>query len=242
MDFIYIAGAASIAALVFAIAKYGAIMKADAGDSKMQEISKQVQDGAAAFLKAEYKWLTVFVAVVAVAIFFSDAEQGLGQKTAIAFVAGAAASAIAGYFGMHTATRSAVRTTQAARTGLAEALDVSFGSGVVMGMSVVGLALLGLVIFITLYAPELIPRASSTSSASASAPPPSRSSRASAAASSPRPPTSAPTSSARSRRASPRTTPATPAPSPTTSATTSATWPAWAPTCSSPTSARSSPP
>jgi K(+)-stimulated pyrophosphate-energized sodium pump len=154
MDFIYIAGAASIAALVFAIAKYGAIMKADAGDSKMQEISKQVQDGAAAFLKAEYKWLTVFVAVVAVAIFFSDADQGLGQKTAIAFVAGAAASAVAGYFGMHTATRAAVRTTQAARTGLAEALDVSFGSGVVMGMSVVGLALLGLVIFITIYAPE----------------------------------------------------------------------------------------
>ncbi|MBL6757808.1 MAG: sodium-translocating pyrophosphatase [Planctomycetes bacterium] len=154
MDFIYIVGAASIAALVFAIAKYGAIMKADAGDSKMQEISKQVQDGAAAFLKAEYKWLTVFVAVVAVAIFMSDADQGLGQKTAIAFVAGAAASAVAGYFGMHTATRSAVRTTQAARTGLAEALDVSFGSGVVMGMSVVGLALLGLVIFITAYAPE----------------------------------------------------------------------------------------
>ena len=152
--FLNVAAGAAIAALVFAIAKYFAIMKADAGDSKMQEISKQVQDGAAAFLKAEYKWLTVFVVAVAVAIYLSDPEQGLGQKTAIAFVAGAAASAIAGYFGMHTATRSAVRTTQAARTGLAEGLDVSFSSGVVMGMSVVGLALLGLVVFIKLYAAD----------------------------------------------------------------------------------------
>lgn len=152
--FLYVAGAAAIAALIFAIAKYGAIMKKDAGDSTMQEISKQVQEGAAAFLKAEYKWLTVFVAIVGAAIYFSSAEQGLGQKTAIAFVAGAAASAIAGYFGMHTATRSAVRTTQAARTGLSEGLDVAFSSGIVMGMSVVGLALLGLVIFVYIYAPE----------------------------------------------------------------------------------------
>ncbi len=154
MDFIPIAGGAAALALVFAFVKYGSIMKRDAGDAKMQEISKQIQDGAAAFLKAEYKWLAVFVVVVGAAIFMSDAEQGLGQKTAIAFVAGAAASAVAGYFGMHTATRSAVRTTQAARTGLSEGLDVSFSSGVVMGMSVVGLALLGLVAFTYLYAPE----------------------------------------------------------------------------------------
>ncbi|MEM6572082.1 MAG: sodium-translocating pyrophosphatase [Planctomycetota bacterium] len=154
MTFLYVAGAAAVAALLFAFVKYGAIMKADAGDSKMQEISRQIQDGAAAFLKAEYKWLAVFVLVVGAAIFFSDAEQGLGQNTAIAFVAGAAASAIAGYFGMHTATRSAVRTTQAARTGLSAALDVSFSSGVVMGMSVVGLALLGLSIFTALYASD----------------------------------------------------------------------------------------
>ena len=154
MTFLYVAGAAAVAALLFAFVKYGAIMKADAGDSKMQEISRQIQDGAAAFLRAEYKWLAVFVLVVGAAIFFSDAEQGLGQNTAIAFVAGAAASAIAGYFGMHTATRSAVRTTQAARTGRSAARDVSFSSGVVMGMSVVGLALLGLSIFTALYASD----------------------------------------------------------------------------------------
>ena len=115
--FLNVAAGAAIAALVFAILKYGGIMKQDAGDSKMQEISKQILEGAAAFLQAEYKWLTVFVIAVGAAIFFSG-QQGLGQDTAIAFVAGVAASAVAGYFGMHTATRSAVRTTQAARTSL----------------------------------------------------------------------------------------------------------------------------
>ena len=154
MTFLYVAGAAAVAALIFAIAKYFAIMNKDAGDAKMQEISKQVQEGAAAFLKAEYTWLSVFVLAVGAAIYFSDPADGLGQKTAIAFVAGAAASAIAGYFGMHTATRAAVRTTQAARTGLSEGLDVAFGSGIVMGMSVVGLALLGLTIFVHQYAPD----------------------------------------------------------------------------------------
>ncbi|MCA8978739.1 MAG: sodium-translocating pyrophosphatase, partial [Planctomycetes bacterium] len=132
--------------------KFGAIMKKDAGDSKMQEISRQVQVGAAAFLKAEYKWLAVFVVVVAVLIALSSAENGLGAKTAVAFVAGACASAVAGYFGMHTATRAAVRTTQGARTSLTEGLNVAFSSGVVMGMSVVGLALIGVVIFTFLYA------------------------------------------------------------------------------------------
>ena len=76
MDFIPIAGGAAALALVFAFVKYGSIMKRDAGDAKMQEISKQIQDGAAAFLKAEYKWLAVFVVVVGAAIFMSDAEQG----------------------------------------------------------------------------------------------------------------------------------------------------------------------
>ena len=146
-------GAAALA-LVFAIVKYGGIMKRDAGNEKMQDISKQVQDGAAAFLKAEYKWLAVFVLIVFGAIAMSSEENGLGMKTAVAFVAGAAASAIAGYFGMHTATRSAVRTTQAARTSLTEALGVSFSSGVVMGMSVVGLALAGVVGFTIAYTGE----------------------------------------------------------------------------------------
>jgi K(+)-stimulated pyrophosphate-energized sodium pump len=153
MTHIYVAGGAAVVALIFAFLKYGAIMRSDAGDSKMQEISKQVQDGAAAFLKAEYKWLTVFVVIVAGIIFVSPSEKGLGQETAIAFVCGALASALAGYFGMHTATRAAVRTTQAARSSLSAGLDVAFSSGIVMGMTVVGLALFGLAGFVYIYAP-----------------------------------------------------------------------------------------
>ena len=143
MDFLQVAGAASLAALIFAFVKYTAIMKRSDGTPAMQDIAKQVQDGAAAFLKAEYKWLSVFVIVVAILIGVSSADDGLGIDTAIAFVSGAAASALAGYFGMHTATRAAVRTTQAATNSLADALGVSFSSGVVMGMCVVGLALAG---------------------------------------------------------------------------------------------------
>ncbi|MFH1546507.1 MAG: sodium-translocating pyrophosphatase, partial [Patescibacteria group bacterium] len=141
---------AALLAIAFAILKYFLIMKEDAGSEKMQAISKQVQEGAATFLNSEYKWLAVFVVVVAAAIGFSKSD-GLGIKTAIAFTSGAAASALAGYFGMHTATRAAVRTTQAARKGLANALAIAFSSGVVMGMSVVGLALLGLATFFFLY-------------------------------------------------------------------------------------------
>jgi K(+)-stimulated pyrophosphate-energized sodium pump len=147
INHLYLAAGASVLALVFAFVTFGRIMAANPGDEKMQKISKLVQEGAAAFLKAEYKWLAVFVVVVGAVIGFSSAENGLGPKTATAFVAGAIASAVAGYFGMHTATRAAVRTTQAARTGLSPALRIAFNSGAVMGMTVVGLALMGIVVF-----------------------------------------------------------------------------------------------
>jgi K(+)-stimulated pyrophosphate-energized sodium pump len=152
--YLMLAGGASLLALVFAFIKFGGIMRQDQGSEKMQGISRQVQAGAAAFLNAEYRWLSIFVVVVAAAIFFSPADEGLGWQTAVAFVSGAVASALAGYFGMHTATRAAVRTTHAAEKGLMPALQISFSSGVVMGMSVVGLALLGIVLFTYLYAGE----------------------------------------------------------------------------------------
>jgi K(+)-stimulated pyrophosphate-energized sodium pump len=150
MDFLHIAVIAAAAALVFAFIQYGAIMKWDAGSQKMQDIAKMIQVGAKAFLFAEYRWLIVFVAIVAVAIGASSAD-GLGMKTAIAFVFGALASGLAGYFGMHTATRAAVRTTQAATKSLQDALKVSFGSGIVMGMCVVGLGLLGVAVLTLTY-------------------------------------------------------------------------------------------
>jgi len=148
---IYLALGASVLAVVFALVKFAGIMKQDAGSQKMQDISKLIQDGAAAFLKAEYKWLAIFVVVVAGAIAASGNFAGLGPKTAVAFVGGALASGIAGYFGMHTATRAAVRTTQAATHSLQAALGVSFSSGVVMGMCVVGLGLLGVALFTMVY-------------------------------------------------------------------------------------------
>jgi len=151
INFLYVSGGCAVLALIFAVLTFSKIMAKDPGDQKMQDISKLVQEGAAAFLRAEYKWLTVFVLVVGAVIAISDAEKGLGPKTAAAFVAGALFSAIAGYFGMHTATRAAVRTTQAARNSLSDALKVAFSSGSVMGLTVVGLALLGITIFTQIY-------------------------------------------------------------------------------------------
>lgn len=142
----------SLAALGFAFAKYKAIMKREEGNEKMREIAKMIQDGAFAFLKAEYTWLAVFVAAVFIAIAISPAEQGLGIRTAIAFLCGALASGLAGFFGMYTATRSAVRTAQAAVSDLKEALTVSFSSGIVMGFCVVGLGLLGVASLSLIYA------------------------------------------------------------------------------------------
>jgi K(+)-stimulated pyrophosphate-energized sodium pump len=151
MNFLYVAGACALRARVVAVWAVMKIMKQSQGEQKMQDISKLGQEGAAAFLEAEYKWLAVFVLVVAVVIGVSDAEMGLWPKTAAAFVAGAFASGLAGYFGMYTATRAAVRTTQAARTNLNEALRVAFSSGSVMGLTVGGLALFGIVVFTQLF-------------------------------------------------------------------------------------------
>jgi K(+)-stimulated pyrophosphate-energized sodium pump len=151
INFLVVSAGAAVLALVFALVVFGQIMRRDPGDQKMQDISKLVQEGAKAFLTAEYKWLAVFVALVAVVIGVSPESNGLGWKTAVAFACGAIASASAGYFGMYTSTRAAVRTTQAARTGLSEALRVAFSSGSVMGMTVVGLALLGLTVFTQVY-------------------------------------------------------------------------------------------
>ena len=133
INFLAVSLGAAVLALLFAVVVFLRIMKCDPGDQKMQDISKLVQDGAKAFLFAEYKWLALFVIVVSAAIGFAPAD-GLGPRTAIAFACGAIASASAGYFGMYTSTRAAVRTTQAARTSLSEALRVAFSSGSVMGL------------------------------------------------------------------------------------------------------------
>jgi K(+)-stimulated pyrophosphate-energized sodium pump len=139
----------ALAALGYAYTAYNEIMKRSPGNEKMQEIARAIQEGGRAFLHAEYRWLAVFVVVVFIALCM--APPPLGVRTAIAFALGATLSATAGYFGMHTSTRAAVRTTEAARTSLGQALDVSFMSGSVMGMTVVGLGMLGICTLIFVY-------------------------------------------------------------------------------------------
>jgi K(+)-stimulated pyrophosphate-energized sodium pump len=138
-------------ALVVAFALQRQVMAAPAGTDRMKELASAIQEGARAFLVTEYKLLTIFVVVVAIGLFALGEDKGGGKPTAVAFLAGAFASALAGWIGMHTATRAAVRTTEAARTGLAGALTIAFRSGTVMGMTVVGLGLLGVKFFTQSY-------------------------------------------------------------------------------------------
>ena len=150
-----------VLALVFAFWKTSWIKGRDAGTDRMQEIAKHISDGAMAFLSREYRVLAVFVVVVAVALAWMN--MGVGEDrwmVAISFVAGALASGLAGYLGMKVATLSNVRTTAAARTGLPGALAIAFSGGAVMGMSVVGLGVLGIaglmLVFTNMWPNELV--------------------------------------------------------------------------------------
>ncbi len=134
----------SIISLIYAFYLTGWIKKQSPGTERMQELAGFVQQGAMAFLKTEYKILSVFALIVAGALYF-----GVDSGTAISYLAGALASGLAGWIGMRTATVSAVRTTEAAKTSLTGALRGAFRSGAVMGLTVVGLGLLGVSILFT---------------------------------------------------------------------------------------------
>jgi len=133
--------------LAYMLVKKSWVMKQDAGDGKMKEISDHIYEGALAFLNAEYRLLAIFVfgasIVLAGVAFFMDSTYLI----VIAFIIGAIFSAFAGNMGMKIATKTNVRTTQAAKTSLPNALKVSFGGGTVMGLGVAGLAVLGLTMF-----------------------------------------------------------------------------------------------
>jgi len=144
-DLIYAAPAAGALALLYAFWKAAWVRKQDAGDDTMQEIAARIQEGAMAFLRAEYKVLAGFVIVVAGLLAWANSGgEGRSPLIALSFVVGAIFSAIAGWAGMRVATNANVRTTAAARNGLPEALNVAFSGGAVMGMTVVGLAIIGL--------------------------------------------------------------------------------------------------
>lgn len=145
---IYMPIALALLGLVYMLTKQSWVMKQDAGDGKMKEISDHIYEGALAFLKAEYRLLTIFVIIVSIALaavsFIVPTSHLL---IVVAFIFGAFFSAFAGNIGMRIATKTNVRTTQAARTSLPSALKVSFGGGTVMGLGVAGLAVLGLTAF-----------------------------------------------------------------------------------------------
>lgn len=136
--------ALGILALIFMFIKSSGVSKLDPGNELMQRIGKNIADGAMAFLKAEYKVLAIFVAVVAAILAFTADPATSSKMIAVAFVLGAICSALAGFIGMNVATKANIRTTQAARTSLGKALGVAFDGGAVMGLGVVGLGLLGL--------------------------------------------------------------------------------------------------
>ena len=134
-----------ILGLLYVFIRSGWVSKQEVGEEKMAKIAKNIADGAMSFLKAEYKILAIFVAAVAVLLFFKGSnEEGSNGMVAVSFIVGAICSALAGFIGMKVATKANVRTTQAARTSLGKALEVAFAGGAVMGLGVVGLGVLGL--------------------------------------------------------------------------------------------------
>ncbi len=148
---IYLVPALGIVGLIVMAIKSAWVSKQDAGDKNMQELAGYIADGAMAFLKAEWKVLSIFVVFAAALLAYSGTiheVNGLEIHSSwiisISFIIGAVFSATAGYIGMKVATKANVRTTQAARTSLKQALKVSFTGGTVMGLGVAGLAVLGL--------------------------------------------------------------------------------------------------
>ena len=144
--------AAALIGLVYMLVKKSWVMKQDAGDGKMKEISDHIYQGALAFLRAEYRLLLIFVLIVSVLLaVVSVFVPTTHWLIVIAFIFGALFSAFAGNIGMKIATKTNVRTTQAARTSLPKALKISFGGGAVMGLGVAGLAVLGLTAFFIVF-------------------------------------------------------------------------------------------
>lgn len=158
-NLVYAIPAMAAVGLLYTFFKYSWVGKQDAGNEKMKEISSHISNGAMAFLKSEYKILSYFVVIAALLLgIMGFSSENSHWSIAIAFVAGAIFSALAGFIGMKVATKANVRTAQAARSSLSRALQVSFTGGSVMGLGVAGLAVLGLgglfIILKAIFAPE----------------------------------------------------------------------------------------
>lgn len=149
---LYAIPVSGILALLYAFMRASWISRQEVGTETMATIAGHIADGALAFLKREYKVLIIFVISVAILLAFANSNRpGTSPIIAVSFIVGAFCSALAGFFGMRVATKANVRTTNAARTGLADALNIAFSGGLVMGLSVVGLGVLGLSILFIIY-------------------------------------------------------------------------------------------
>lgn len=147
-NIIYLVPALAILGLVFMGVKAAWINKLSAGEERMADIARYIREGALAFLAAEYRILAIFVVIAGALLgVISYLVPTTHWTIIVAFVVGAVFSALAGNIGMRIATAANVRTTQAARTSIIEALKVSFGGGTVMGLGVAGLAVFGLSVF-----------------------------------------------------------------------------------------------
>jgi K(+)-stimulated pyrophosphate-energized sodium pump len=139
--------------LLVALGIFGYVKRQPSGTDIMRDLEEQIHDGAMAFLKRQYTFLFFFVVVVAILLGWA-----ISLQTAIAYIAGASCSAVAGFIGMTAATRANVRTAQAAnQDGAGKALRVAFFGGAVMGLAVASVGLLGIGIFYVIYAAGAIP-------------------------------------------------------------------------------------
>ncbi|QCK15029.1 sodium-translocating pyrophosphatase [Mangrovivirga cuniculi] len=152
-NIIYVVPALGLVGLLVMYMKAAWVSKQDAGEDKMQKLAGYIAEGAMAFLKAEWKVLAIFAVIVGALLAYSGSlVENSDWVIAVAFLIGAFFSALAGFIGMRIATKANVRTTEAAKTSLKKALNVSFTGGTVMGLGVAGLAILGLgSLFIVFY-------------------------------------------------------------------------------------------
>ena len=151
MNNLYYVIGAGVVAMLYAFWKTSWINKQDEGTDRMKQIGASIADGAMAFLKAEYRVLAIFVIIVGCLLAFAANNQGDSWLVSISFLVGALTSGLAGFLGMKVATKANNRTTNAAQTGLAKALNVAFTGGSVMGLSVVGLGVLGVTSLYIIY-------------------------------------------------------------------------------------------
>jgi len=145
MSYIYISVLSSLVAVIFAVALIAKIKKADSGSAEMQKISQYIREGAKAYLARQYKTIGIVAVIIAVLLFF------LSWKSSVGFLIGAIASALCGYIGMMISTSANVKVAQSAKSGMKQALDLSFKGGSVTGFLVVGLGLFCVSVFYLIF-------------------------------------------------------------------------------------------